>query len=267
VPLWSLRLRVRAPVSGTTESSKKQKLFLMSWCPDSAKIKKKMLYASSFETLKKSLVGVHKFCCAKRDVASRNIYFTLQKLYDLTNDAMERIKPSYWEKCVRHMLQELEYYLELDGITAPSTSGQIVQVNDGSNVKTETAVLQSASSSSNISCSNPIPSTSSELVSKLKSKWFPIVAQHEIEPKFKCSKCTFETTRKHCLDQHIRGHLDCDQCGKVFIGKNGSRDLKNHLKTHQIKVPPITVCSICSNDYKETWRLKRHQKSCMKKPQ
>merc|ERR1711972_917712 len=46
---------------GTTESSKKQKLFLMSWGPDSAKIKKKMLYASSFETLKKSLVGVHKF--------------------------------------------------------------------------------------------------------------------------------------------------------------------------------------------------------------
>jgi len=46
---------------GTAESSKKQKLFLMSWCPDSAKIKKKMLYASSFETLKKSLVGVHKY--------------------------------------------------------------------------------------------------------------------------------------------------------------------------------------------------------------
>merc|ERR1712079_297274 len=32
---------------GTTDSSKKQKLFLMSWCPDSAKIKKKMLYSSS----------------------------------------------------------------------------------------------------------------------------------------------------------------------------------------------------------------------------
>merc|ERR1712157_340390 len=44
---------------GTTESSKKQKLFLMNWCPDSAK--KKMLYASSFDNLKKALVGVHKF--------------------------------------------------------------------------------------------------------------------------------------------------------------------------------------------------------------
>jgi len=46
---------------GTSESSKKQKLFLMSWCPDSAKIKKKMLYSSSFDAIKKSLVGVHKY--------------------------------------------------------------------------------------------------------------------------------------------------------------------------------------------------------------
>jgi len=46
---------------GTSESSRKQKLFLMSWCPDSAKIKKKMLYSSSFDAIKKSLVGVHKY--------------------------------------------------------------------------------------------------------------------------------------------------------------------------------------------------------------
>merc|ERR1711970_1606009 len=46
---------------GAAETSKKQKLFLMSWCPDSARIKKKMLYSSSFDALKKSLVGVHKY--------------------------------------------------------------------------------------------------------------------------------------------------------------------------------------------------------------
>ncbi|XP_066593872.1 LOW QUALITY PROTEIN: cofilin/actin-depolymerizing factor homolog [Prorops nasuta] len=46
---------------GTSEASKKQKLFLMSWCPDTAKVKKKMLYSSSFDALKKSLVGVHKY--------------------------------------------------------------------------------------------------------------------------------------------------------------------------------------------------------------
>jgi len=46
---------------GTSEASKKEKLFLMSWCPDSAKIKKKMLYSSSFDALKKCLVGIQKF--------------------------------------------------------------------------------------------------------------------------------------------------------------------------------------------------------------
>ena len=46
---------------GTTEKSKKEKLLLMSWCPDTAKIKKKMLYSSSFDALKKCLVGVQKY--------------------------------------------------------------------------------------------------------------------------------------------------------------------------------------------------------------
>ena len=39
----------------------KEKLLLMSWCPDTARIKKKMLYSSSFDALKKCLVGVQKY--------------------------------------------------------------------------------------------------------------------------------------------------------------------------------------------------------------
>jgi cofilin len=46
---------------GTSEATKKEKLFLMAWCPDTARIKKKMLYSSSFDALKKSLVGVQKY--------------------------------------------------------------------------------------------------------------------------------------------------------------------------------------------------------------
>ena len=38
----------------------KSKIFLLCWCPDSAAIKKKMLYSSSFDTLKRAFVGVHK---------------------------------------------------------------------------------------------------------------------------------------------------------------------------------------------------------------
>jgi len=38
----------------------KMKLFLLCWCPDSSAIKKKMLYSSSFDTLKRAFVGVAK---------------------------------------------------------------------------------------------------------------------------------------------------------------------------------------------------------------
>jgi len=42
------------------ESTFKSKIFLMCWCPDNARIKKKMIYSSSFDTLKRAFVGVHK---------------------------------------------------------------------------------------------------------------------------------------------------------------------------------------------------------------
>jgi len=42
------------------QSTKRDKLFLMCWCPDDGKVKTKMIYSSSFDTLKRSFVGVHK---------------------------------------------------------------------------------------------------------------------------------------------------------------------------------------------------------------
>merc|ERR1712059_11797 len=42
------------------DAQTKSKMFLLAWCPDSSAIKKKMLYSSSFDTLKKAFVGVAK---------------------------------------------------------------------------------------------------------------------------------------------------------------------------------------------------------------
>ncbi|CAH1105774.1 unnamed protein product [Psylliodes chrysocephalus] len=64
---------------GTSESSKKQKLFLISWCPDTASVKKKMVYASSFEYLKKALVGVQKSIQAT-DLSEASIEAVEEKL-------------------------------------------------------------------------------------------------------------------------------------------------------------------------------------------
>jgi len=50
-------------VEGASESGKMSvdRLVLMTWCPESAKIKQKMLYSSSYDALKKALVGVYKY--------------------------------------------------------------------------------------------------------------------------------------------------------------------------------------------------------------
>merc|ERR1711983_488526 len=43
-----------------TKPSNRSRLFLVSWCPDSARIKKKMVYSASFDSLKKAFTGVQK---------------------------------------------------------------------------------------------------------------------------------------------------------------------------------------------------------------
>ena len=40
-------------------------------------------------------------------------------LKELTVEAIDRIDADYWGKCVDHMMKELEYYMVLDGLTAP----------------------------------------------------------------------------------------------------------------------------------------------------
>ena len=51
----------------------------MSWCPDTARIKKKMLYSSSFDALKKALVGVHKYIQVSWS------WIMLKHLFSMTN--------------------------------------------------------------------------------------------------------------------------------------------------------------------------------------
>ena len=46
---------------GERQSMTVDRLVLMTWCPESSKIKQKMLYSSSFDALKKALVGVYKY--------------------------------------------------------------------------------------------------------------------------------------------------------------------------------------------------------------
>ena len=87
-----------------------------------------------------------------------------------------------------------------------------------------------------------------------------------IEQSFQCPKCSFKTSKKHYLDQHLNGHNDCQLCGEVFLGSNGRRKLASHMKTHEVKPKKQQLCVFCNKEYKDRRILNRHLKICKKNP-
>lgn len=71
------------PTEGTNEPGKisLDRLVLMTWCPEGARVKQKMLYASSYDALKKSLVGVYKYiqACDFEELSQEAIEEALKK--------------------------------------------------------------------------------------------------------------------------------------------------------------------------------------------
>uniref|UniRef100_A0A2I9LNV3 Cofilin n=1 Tax=Centruroides hentzi TaxID=88313 RepID=A0A2I9LNV3_9SCOR len=57
------------------------RLVMMTWCPESAKIKQKMLYSSSYDALKKALVGIYKYvqACDFEEVSQEAIEDAFRK--------------------------------------------------------------------------------------------------------------------------------------------------------------------------------------------
>ena len=58
-------------------------------------------------------------------------------------------------------------------------------------------------------------------------------SRKKLSMSLKCPKCDYKTSQKKYLDEHIKGHYDCDNCGKSFYGGLGKCQLARHLKAHQ----------------------------------
>ncbi|XP_076365857.1 cofilin/actin-depolymerizing factor homolog [Tachypleus tridentatus] len=75
------------PLSVAVEGSQKSspmtvdRLILMMWCPESSPIKHKMLYSSSYDALKKALVGIYKYvqACDFDEVSKDVVEDTLKR--------------------------------------------------------------------------------------------------------------------------------------------------------------------------------------------
>lgn len=74
---------VNLPVEGGSEGTAMtvDRLILMTWCPEGSKIKQKMLYSSSYDALKKALVGVYKYvqACDYEEASQQTIEDAFRK--------------------------------------------------------------------------------------------------------------------------------------------------------------------------------------------
>ena len=77
-----------------------------------------------------------------------------------------------------------------------------------------------------------------------------------------CPMCKFETSRRSCLNAHIKSHVSCKQCGEVFPGK---QKLAVHLTTHKQKKKQL--CKFCSREFNDKSNRWRHEKICKKRPE
>ena len=55
------------------------------------------------------------------------MYFNLEKLFELTKQAMADIDSDYWIKCIEHMKKEIHYYMEQDGLL---TNQEEIKINE-----------------------------------------------------------------------------------------------------------------------------------------
>ena len=108
---------------------------------------------------------------------------------------------------------------------------------------------------------------SKELITNLKSKWPSLTSETEEANvnSHKCSKCNFETSKKNSFDLHVKStHVDCEQCGQIFVGSCAKAQLAAHLKKHHNQFPKQYLCELCNKEFKTKQNVNRHMKTCPK---
>ena len=117
----------------------------------------------------------------------------------------------------------------------------------------------SASTSNTVTLKN-----SKDLITKLKSKWPALTLAND--NSLKCPKCNFETSKKNSLDLHVKSiHVECEQCGQVFVGSRAKGQLGGHLKKHHNQFPKQHLCEFCNKEFKTKQTVTRHMEtSCPK---
>ena len=82
---------------------------------------------------------------------------------------------------------------------------------------------------------------------------------------FLCPECDYKCQSLYHLHLHIKCHYGCNQCGMMFFGGQGKRNLAKHMKKRVIKEKKQFIREFCNCEYSTKRNLQRHQDMCKKK--
>ena len=186
------------------------------------------------------------------------------------NDSIRYSKTKNFETVItpsKHSIQELN--IELDHCYSSTIKGELPKVNE-IEIKEEFpkdpfATINNSKDISDMLNEENVESNSFPRIEEKLQKFAKTakkIPSLSLSVSLHCPMCKFETSRKSCLDSHIKSHIRCEQCGQVFLGK---RQLAVHLTTHKPK--KNYLCDFCNMDCKKCSNKKKHMKICKKRPE
>ncbi len=214
----------------------------------------------------------------KRFVSDRNGKFNMNEVKSLTEEGIQSVSASNWQKYINKAIREENEYAELDNldilekcniVVKPVTIADIdCESSDDSDWVTdddsENLVNSDPQTESNVP---PLPKityeseTVSVLVETPPEILKPPCGNAENNADLRCYSCDHNFDRKVNLDRHLQTLKKCNRCDKMFCGKRSNTRLKSHQK-YCGGINLGFVCEQCGKTFKFQCRYISHTKSC-----
>lgn len=177
-------------------------------------------------------------------------YKNVKDVLEIAKRAFAKVTPKLVRDCYAHVEEQEEWYRRLHKME-PLLNENIETIPEIETIEPITEVEPIEP----IAEVDPIePNTENEPIEPITEKetitfdengqiLIPIEANIEIieaeatPQSYACSICDYETRSFMHLNNHLKSHYKCEECGKEFKGSNGKRNYTVHLKTHQQKSP------------------------------
>ena len=168
-------------------------------------------------------------------------YKNVKDVLEIAKRAFAKVTPKLVRDCYAHVEEQEEWYRRLHKME-PLLNENIETIPEIETIEPIADVEPIEPSTEN----EPIePITEKDTITFDENGQILIPIEAEIEiieaeatpQSYACSICNYETRSFMLLNNHLKSHYKCEECGKEFKGPNGKRNYTVHLKTHQQKSP------------------------------